>query len=305
MAGLKHIKTKIQSVKKTSTVTRAMEAVSAVKMRKAQERAVHARPYARAALRMLGTVAGSHDATNHPLTRERESGKTGIVIITSDKGLAGSLNSAVIRKTETFIKDRKLSAKELVFICLGKRGYEFAQRHGYEVLHYHTNISDSIDESEFRIISGQIISLQTQGITREFHVAYTDFRSTFEQEAAVHKILPLSLKVMQRIVESITPEKGKFADQKEVVGNVPAYTIEPDAEEVFSALLPRLANVAIFHKLLESKASEHSARMVAMKSATDKAKEIAQELTRKFNKVRQAAITREVSEITSGIEAMK
>lgn len=281
-----------------------MEAVSAVKMRKSQQRAIHARPYARAALRMLGTVAGSHDAANHPLTRERESGKVGIVIITSDKGLAGSLNSAVIRKTEGFIKERNLSAKDLVFISLGKRGYEFTQRHGYQVVHYHTNISDGIDESEFRVISQQITSLQMD-TTREFHVAYTDFRSTFEQEAAVHKILPLSLKVMQKIVGSITPEKGKFAQMNEGEETVAAYTIEPDPEEVFNALLPRLANVAIFHKLLESKASEHSARMVAMKSATDKAKEIAQELTRKFNKVRQAAITREVSEITSGIEAMR
>lgn len=305
MAGLKHIKSKILSVKKTSTVTRAMEAVSAVKMRKSQQRAIHARPYARAALRMLGTVGGSHDAAQHPLTREREAGKIGIVIITSDKGLAGSLNSAVIRKTENFIKEQGLSSKELVFICLGKRGYEFVQRHGYEVVHYHTNISDSIDESEFRVISEQVISLQTEGVTREFHAAYTDFRSTFEQEAAVHKFLPVSLKVMQRIVGSITPEKGKFAEESNDAGNVAAYTIEPDPEEVFNALLPRLANVAIFHKLLESKASEHSARMVAMKSATDKAKEIAQELTRKFNKVRQAAITREVSEITSGIEAMR
>lgn len=305
MAGLKHIKTKIQSVKKTSTVTRAMEAVSAVKMRKSQQRAIQARPYARAALRMLGTVGGSHDAENHPLTRERASGKTGIIIITSDKGLAGSLNSAVIRKTEQFIKERNLSAQDLVFICLGKRGYEFAQRHNYEVMHYHTNISDTIDEVEFRAISKQVISLQTEGVTREFYAAYTDFRSTFEQEAAVYKILPISLKVMQKIVESITPEKGKFSATNGEERPVSAYTIEPDAEEVFSALLPRLASIAIFHKLLESKASEHSARMVAMKSATDKAKEIAQELTRKFNKVRQAAITREVSEITSGIEAMR
>ena len=306
MAGLKNIKQKILSVKKTSTVTRAMEAVSAVKMRKAQERAIAARPYARAALRMLSSVAESQDISSHPLTKERAEGKIAIVIITSDKGLAGSLNSAVIRKTEQFIAENNLSPNDLLFICLGKRGYEFALRHGYTVVHQHTNISDSLEEGEFRRITDQIIQLQTQGETREVHIAYTDFRSTFEQEAAVHKILPISFEAMKDVIASITPERGKFAEVlSENENDALAYTIEPDAEEVFGALIPKLANVTVFHKLLESKASEHSARMVAMKSATDKAKEMAHDLTRKFNKVRQAAITREVSEITSGIEAMR
>jgi len=313
MAGLKNIKQKIQSVKKTSTVTRAMEAVSAVKMRKAQERAIAARPYARAALRMLGSVSGSRDASNHPLTRERKEGKVGIVMITSDKGLAGSLNSAVLKKTQEFISDAGLSARDLVFICLGKRGYEFALRRGYSVVHHHTNISDGIDEEEFRRITRQVIDLQESGVTREVRVAYTDFRSTFEQEAAVHKILPVSLHVMERVIASITPERGKFADIENLSARrtqaggdgASAYTIEPDTEEVFKVLIPKLANIAVFHKLLESKASEHSARMVAMKNATDKAREVVRDLTRKFNRVRQAAITREVSEITSGIEAMR
>ena len=306
MARLKNIKQKILSVKKTSTVTRAMEAVSAVKMRKAQERAIMARPYARAALRMLGSVAGSQNFSNHPLTKKNVEGKVAIVIITSDKGLAGSLNSAVIRKTEQFIAENNLSSSDLLFICLGKRGYEFALRHGYSVVHHHVNISDGIEEEEFGRITNQMIELQAKGETREVRIAYTNFRSTFEQEAAVHKIMPISFEVMKRVIASITPERGKFAEvPNEDERSVPAYTIEPDAEEVFRALIPKLANITVFHKLLESKASEHSARMVAMKSATDKAKEMAQELTRKFNKVRQAAITREVSEITSGIEAMR
>ena len=110
---------------------------------------------------------------------------------------------------------------------------------------------------------------------------------------------------MKHVIASITPERGKYAEAPKNGNGVSTYTIEPDAEEVFSALIPKLANIAVFHKLLESKASEHSARMVAMKNATDKAREMAKELTRTFNRVRQAAITREVSEITSGMEAMK
>ncbi|HEY4514072.1 MAG TPA: ATP synthase F1 subunit gamma [Candidatus Paceibacterota bacterium] len=305
MASLKSIKSKILSYKKTGTVTHAMEAVSAVKMRKAQERALSMRPYARAALRMLGSVSGSIEALRHPLTRHVQTGKVAIIIITSDKGLAGSLNSAVIRKTEQFIREETLSQAELSFFCLGKRGYEFALRRGFEILHHHTNISDGIDELEFNQISEKVIELAMKGVFREVRVAYTHFRSTFEQQAEMHKILPLSQKIMDHIVKSIPPEKGKYAELAQETNGVQTYTIEPEPEVVLGVLLPKLVNVAIFHKLLESKASEHSARMVAMKNATDKVKEMTHGLTRKFNKARQAAITREVSEITSGIEAMR
>jgi F-type H+-transporting ATPase subunit gamma len=305
MASLKSLKIKIHSYKKTGTVTKAMQAVSAVKMRKAQERALGMRSYARSALRMLGSVSGSTDALRHPLTQERKNGKVAVIIITSDKGLAGSLNTAVIRKTEQFILDENLSQGELVFFCLGKRGYEFVLRRGYEVKHHHTNISDGIDEVEFREITDKIIELQTSGYLREARVAYTDFRSTFEQSPAIHKILPLSQKIVEHIVKEIPPEKGKYSEMAQEINGVQSYTIEPEPEIVLEALLPKLVNVAIFNKLLESKASEHSARMVAMKSATDKANEMAGTYTRTFNKVRQAAITREVSEITSGMEAIK
>lgn len=306
MASLKNIKLKILSYRKTGTVTHAMEAVSAVKMRKSQERAIKARPYARAGLRVLGSLSGSVEAQQHPLTTERKSGKVGIVIITSDKGLAGSLNSAVIKIASNYIREENLRKEELLFICLGKRGYEFAIRNGYEIVHHHTNISDGIEEDEVRAITDKVVDLQEKGVTREFRVAYTNFRSTFEQTAVMRKILPLSPKVMEAIVAGITPERGKFSDPAtQNVQTIPSYTIEPEARDVLNVLLPKLANVAIFHKLLESKASEHSARMVAMKSATDKAKEMAHDLTRTFNKVRQATITREVSEITSGMEAMK
>ncbi|TSC85876.1 MAG: F-type H+-transporting ATPase subunit gamma [Parcubacteria group bacterium Gr01-1014_8] len=304
MAGLKNIKLKIQSVKKTSTVTRAMEAVSAVKMRKAQQRALTARPYALSAFRVLRGLSGSVDLLSHPLMTERKEGRIAVLLITSDKGLAGSLNSAVLKKVENFIKGRNLKRDDLIFLCLGKRGYEFAQARGYKVAHRHINISDDIDLEEFEQITKQITTLYNDGIVRDVHAAYTNYVSTFEQRAAMHKILPLSRLIVEHIVADIATPRGKLLDKFEADA-VPTYMVEPDASEVFTMLLPLLVNVAIFHKLLESKASEHSARMVAMKSATDKAKEMSQILTRKFNKIRQAAITREVSEITSGIEAMK
>jgi F-type H+-transporting ATPase subunit gamma len=302
--ALKHIKLKIQSVKKTSTVTRAMQAVSAVKMRKAQERALLARPYAWSAFQILRGLSGSIDALQHPLTTDRGEGKTAILIITSDKGLAGSFNSAILKKVENFIRGRSFKKDQLIFICLGKRGYEYALARGYKVAHHHINLSDSIDVDEFKVITKQLTMLYHDGVIRDAYAAYTNFKSIFEQHAQMHKVLPLSQDIVENIVKDMSFALGNFG-QKLESGAVRSYTIEPEPAEVVEVLLPRLVNVAIFHKLLESKASEHSARMVAMKSATDKAKEMAVVLTRKFNKVRQASITREVSEITSGIEAMK
>ncbi len=313
MASLKNIKLKILSYKKTGTVTHAMEAVSAVKMRKAQGRALSTRAYARAALRVLSHIAGSVDVRRHPLVhKDPNKDITCVVLVTSDKGLAGSLNSAVIRKVQEFIREHDLSQKTLEFICLGKRGFEFAERNGYRVLHHMVNISDGVTEPEVREITDRITALQTTGDARKVYMAYTNFRSTFEQDAIMRQILPLRREILEEIIVGIVPEKGKYASKATSDGKngngmegPSTYTMEPDAEHVLAEVLPKLANVAVFHALLEAKASEHSARMVAMKSATDKAKEMAGDLTRKFNKVRQAAITREVSEITSGIEAMR
>ncbi len=305
MAGLKNIKIKIQSVNKTRKVTRAMEAVSAVKMRKAQERALTARPYARAALRILASVSGSFDALKHPLVTEGSAVKTGIVLITSDKGLAGSLNSAVIKKVDVFIKEHAYTKADVLFVCIGRRGYEYAAARGYEVVHTEINLADSVGEDEFRHITDLIIGLKVSNRVRDVYFAYTDFRSTFEQIASMSKILPLNSDTLAEIVKNIKPTKGMYAQEIPAASEYVAYTIEPSAEAVLEDLLPKLANVAVYHKLLESKASEHSARMVAMKNATDKAKEVAKELNLAYNKARQASITREVSEITSGIEAMK
>jgi F-type H+-transporting ATPase subunit gamma len=136
-------------------------------------------------------------------------------------------------------------------------------------------------------------------------ISYMNFQSTFEQKPVVRQLLPLTPELIRTMVQGIVPARGKYSGIKAEENAPSTYTIEPDVESIVETLMPRLLNIAVYHGLLEAKASEHSARMVAMKSATDKAKELARDLTRKFNKVRQAAITREVSEITSGIEAMK
>lgn len=301
MASLKNIKLKILSYKKTGTVTHAMEAVSAVKMRKGQERALSARSYAAAALSILERLSAAADIARHPLMQAR-AGMTAIVVVTSDKGLAGSLNSGVIRSVEREIQARHLKKNEITIYAYGRRGGEHFKSRGYETSIV-VNVRDDIPEEDVLTLTNDILS---RPVYASVLVAYQNFISTFEQEPTVRQIVPITPVSLREIVAGIRPAKGKYAPSQEVGPTVPSpYTIEPDADEVLAVLLPKLLNIAIFHALLESKASEHSARMVAMKNATDKAKEMAHDLTRKFNKVRQAVITREVSEITSGIEAMK
>lgn len=305
MASLKNIKVKISSVKKTATVTHAMEAVSAVKMRKSQERALSSRAYAAAALSVLERLAGTADVARHALLNARE-GKTAIVVITSDKGLAGSLNSAVIRKAEQEILSRGLSTSDVVMAAVGRRGGDYFANRGYDVRIKHENVSDAASEDDIREITDKLLEWHAVGEMGRAIVIYQNFISTFEQQPSVRQIVPITRETMREMVQGIRPARGKYAPQHTETPQYPAsYTIEPSADVVLEALLPKLLNIAVFYALLENKASEHSARMVAMKSATDKAKDMVKNLTRTFNKIRQAAITREVSEITSGIEAMR
>ena len=306
MASLKNIKLKILSYKKTGTVTHAMEAVSAVKMRKGQERALSGRAYAAAALTVLERLSGTADIARHPLMQEQK-GKACFIIVTSDKGLAGSLNSGVIRKVEATLTEMHLDKSTVAIIALGRRGGDYFTNRGYDVRAKHENVSDGVSEEQVREITNELLKSREVGDVGSVYVAYQNFISTFEQQPTVRQIVPVKPEMMKEIVAGIRPARGKYAPSSTEApeGRPATYTIEPDADTVLSVLLPKLLNIAVFHALLEAKASEHSARMVAMKSATDKAKEMAGNLTRKFNKVRQAAITREVSEITSGIEAMR
>lgn len=306
MAGLKEIKQKIVSVQKTRKVTRAMEAVSAVKMRKSQERAIGARTYARSALRILGQLSSVPEFAVHPLVAKRAEGKTAVILVTSDKGLAGSLNSGVLKLAEKFAQSAPQGRDSIVWLTLGKRATDWAERRGYTVVYSARNISDDVSEADMRMITDEVIRLQTTGTVKEVIAIYTNFKSTFEQEAVQRHVLPLEQEGLQNIIAGITPTRGAYAGtDEESHTSSNNYKIEPDRSELLKELLPRLANIVVMHTLLENKASEHSARMVAMKNATDKAGEVVVLLRRRFNKARQAAITGEVSEITSGIEAMK
>ena len=300
--ALKQIKNKIISTKKTGKVTKAMESVSAVKMRKSQERAFASRPYVHAAMRILARVAGSDEALEHPLAQKRDGAKRLVVIVTSDKGLAGSVNSAVLKQVDSL----RQSGVLFDVIAIGRKAVEYAEREGIPVVASYTNVRDDVTVSDVYEMARIIMTSFKSGDTyAEVQVVYQNFISTFEQSPTMRQVLPLDPAEIHYIMQGIKPKHGKFSDDSVASDTVVNYTIEPNATIVLDALIPQLVQVLLYHALLESKASEHSARMVAMKNATDKSKEVVKALTIKFNKARQAKITAEISEITAGVAAME
>ncbi|MBX2866815.1 ATP synthase F1 subunit gamma [Candidatus Kaiserbacteria bacterium] len=297
--ALKQIKNKIDSTKKTAKVTKAMEAVSAVKMRKSQEKALGGRSYAGAALSILKQLSKTNDPALDLYTKTRTEGKSLLIIVTSDKGLAGSVNSAVLKQAEQFLEGKSCDT-----ICIGRKAAEFAKREGKEVIREYLNVQDDVVMDDIGEISGMAMGRFWLGEYKEVFIVYQNFVSTFEQKPTLRQMLPLKEEDLTSMVEGIAPKTGKYAEE-DVKAHTALYTFEPNAEMVLSALMAYLMQIMVFHALIESKACEHSARMVAMKNATDKAKELTKALTIQFNKARQAQITAEVSEITGGIEAMK
>jgi F-type H+-transporting ATPase subunit gamma len=300
--ALKLIKNKIKATLRTSKVTKAMEAVSAVKMRKSQERALQGRAYAESALRILERISHVRDAQEHPLFSEHAEGVHCLIVVTSDKGLAGSLNSAVLKEAAGYLQ--KFRTDEVVLICYGKKAFEHFERRGFTIALHYTNVRDDVVLDDFEDTVSHITRHFTQKMYKSVHIIYQNFVSTFEQRAMHHQVLPLKTSALLAIVKGIVPRHGKYSNV--IHDNKPvAYTVEPSQSAVYTHLFPLLIKIMLYHTLLESKASEHSARMVAMKNATDKAKEVGKLLTLAYNKERQGVITAEVSEITGGIEALK
>lgn len=300
--SLKSIKSKIKATERINKVTKAMEAVSAVKMRKSQETALGGRSYATAAVSILSRLSEGNFAKNHPLFVERTGKKLLVLIITSDKGLAGSLNAGVLKAAEAAINLKSPDASLVDVYAIGKKARDYFRNRGPEIVGYTENKNDDVELSVIADVADILTTKFVDGSYRECLVVYSRFNSTFEQIPTVRNLLPLSVDSLQEIVADIAPKTGRWSDMEQK--ETPVYTVEPSPEEVLEVLIPKLLSIGIYHLLLEGKASEHSARMVAMKSASDKSKEVKEELNLKFNRARQAVITREVSEIIGGIEAM-
>ena len=304
--SLKAVKNKIKSIDKTRQVTKAMEAVSAVKMRKSQAVAISTRPYALSALKILRSISGAIEAAQHPLMTIRPVKRSLVVIVSGDKGLAGSYGSALLKSAYKFMDKEKLTTMNTSLITVGKKAHEHFMKRGWTIIDHHEHWSDKITFDMVRPVADKVKVAYESGDYDQAFIVSTHFISTLKQEVYSRRLLPVSFESVEEIVEGILPSHGKFADiQKDDVAPVREVTFEPSPEQILNELIPALFNIQIYHSILEANASEHSARMIAMKNASDNAGDISRGLKLYFNKVRQSAITREVSEIVGGMESMK
>ena len=309
MSSAKEIKRRIKSTKSTAQITKAMEVVSATKMRKSQEFALRSRPFALASLEMLNNLL-SRTPSLPPLLMARDTKKSALLVVTSDKGLAGAFNANVLKTAENWISSKKETGLETAMITVGKKAREFFGKKKFVLQKSFSGFGDFSSLAQTLPVAETIIDGFLLGAFDELDAVYTNFRTTLKQETILKKILPITKEGIEEAVKGILPEYGKYAETsiKYSVSSIKynyEYKFEPSADEILNVLVPQLIRMHIHHIILESNASEHSARMVAMKNATDAARDLMDELTLTYNKTRQAGITRELTEITAGTEALE
>lgn len=308
MAKGLEIRRRIKSVKSTRSITKAMQMVAASKMRKAQEVALRTRSYAEKALEILAAVSDKVPNFPHYLLEKREGNRSLVLLITSNKGLCGSLNTNVIRKAIEFMEmttgetKRDPAQKETFhFVTLGKKGRDTLFRLKKEVKADYSDMGESLSFIDIAPLTKNLLDEYKDGHYDRIYIVYTHFVSVLVQKSVVKRVVPLGkdlLAVLQEISAANRGQERKVEGQYE-------YTFEPDPKEVLDELLPRLVEMQIYQSVLEAYASEQSARMIAMKNATEAAGELMDDLTLTYNKTRQAAITQEISEIVGGVEALK
>ncbi|MFA6354629.1 MAG: ATP synthase F1 subunit gamma [Candidatus Paceibacterota bacterium] len=300
MESLQSLKSRTKAVRNVGQITKAMEVVSATKMRRAQEVALNSRPYAFKALDLLGKISENTPIQN-PLLEKRDIKKTLLMIVASDKGLAGSFNAQITKVAENFLKIKDI--KNCAVITIGKKANAYSLRKKLEIVENISGAGDYATPSEIENIATTIIRGYENKDWDEVIAISTHFRTALKQEVLTRQILPVDIGKIKETVAEIIPETGRFSElRSELVENNTAsndYLLEPSPEITISQLIPHLIKMQIYHLVLEANASEHSARRVAMKTASDNAEELVDELTIAYNKARQAGITKELSEITS------
>lgn len=288
MASTREIRRRIRSVKNISQVTKAMEAVSAAKMRKAQAQVLATRPYAEQAREVLAYVArlNTTESNLNPLIQERPVKRTGILLITADRGLAGGFNANVLRHAAVFMREKRKSGVEVEVITIGRKGRDWLLRYDPVIRAEFTGMPDAPTSYHIGPVTRLLFEDYTSGHFDEVYAIYTDFVNTLRQEPVTRKLLP---------IEPAEPS----------VKMAPDYIFEPSPEAVLNQVLYGFTEVQILQALYESLASEHSARMVAMRNATDAAGELIDTLTLTYNKARQEGITRELMDIIGGSSGVK
>lgn len=286
MASLREIKTKITSTKKTSQITKAMEMVSASKLNRAEQNAKAFVPYMEKIQEVVSSIASGSKGINHPMMTARPVKRTGYIVITSDRGLAGAYNSNVLRALSKEIQDRhKSDSSQYAIVVIGRVGRDYLKRRGFNIIDQITGLSDQPAFADIKEIASRAVSMFADGAYDELYIYYNHYVSKIQQEVASTKVLPLT---------DVASDKPTTA-----------YEFEPSEEDILKVLLPQYAESLIYGALLDGKASEHAARMTAMKNATDNAKDVIDTLTLSYNRARQAAITQEITEIVGGAAALE
>jgi F-type H+-transporting ATPase subunit gamma len=291
MPSLIDLRRRVRTVKNIQQITKAMKMVAASKLRRAQERMSNARPYAQQMQRVLGSLALRVDPSAHPLLAVREprpDGRTLVVIVTADKGLCGSFNTNVIKAGGAFVAS---SPQPCALGLIGRKGRDFFGRRGFEILYEQVNIFQRLTYGHAQAIAQRAIEAFTSGEVDRVVLVYNEFKSVMTQRVVVDQLLPIA----RADVDGDTPV---------AVENQVDYLYEPSAGEIFNQLLPRYVEVQVYRSLLESNAAFFAAQMTAMDTASKNATEMIASLTLYMNKVRQAAITREIIEVVSGAQAL-
>ncbi|PLX26936.1 ATP synthase F1 subunit gamma [Candidatus Parcubacteria bacterium] len=312
----KAIKSRIKSVGNTKKITKAMEMVAAAKMRKAVDAALGTRTYATLAWDLLVNLSNGQKE-KLPLLETRKVKKLLVILVTSNRGLCGSFNSNILKKTAQQLKDPKnistqrvegqeLEASdevEIDVIGVGKKGADFAKKEGYNLIASYSDFSDTPALEDIMPISKVAIEEYEKKNYDKVVVAYTDFQSAIAQVAKLRQVLPISEHDLEKMIDELGKNESQTEEKKVI--NVDDYLFEPSSTEVLKTILPRLVETQVFQAILESGASEHSARMMAMRNASDAAEDMIKELNLTFNKARQAGITQEIAEIAGGAAALE
>jgi F-type H+-transporting ATPase subunit gamma len=291
MPSLIDIRRRVRAVKSTQQITKAMKMVAASRLRRAQERITAARPFAVEARRVISSLATRVDTSAHPLLDERKTpragGKALLIVVSADRGLCGSFNTNVIKAASTFIVEKR--NRQVALGLVGRRGRDYFVRRGFEITFELVNLFAALKFDDAKVIADTAIEAFTSGAVDSVHIVYNEFKSVIQQRVVVEQLLPIPR------LEIEPAEKATATID---------YVYEPSPQELFNQILPRHVEIQAFRALLESNAAFYAAQMTAMDAATRNSSDMIEQLTLYMNKVRQAAITREIIEVVSGAGAL-
>jgi len=299
MANLKEIRKRITSVKNTRKITRAMKLVAAARLRKAQDNVVRLRPYAEHTAEIIASLAARLGEEPHPLLARREPKSVMLIVLTSDRGLAGAFNSGISKAAFRAYTQFVQEGKEVTVAAIGRKGAEYFRRRGVTIAHSLGHVYESLSYGKARTIGELIINEYTKQSIDAVYIAYNEFKSAISQKIVIQRMLPIELPH-----ELADKNNDGVVDDHDLGAQI-EYLYEPEQQTLLNTLLPLHVHAGIYRALLESVASEHGARMTAMDNATNNAADMIQALTLQANRARQAAITTELMEIIGGAEALK